>query len=180
MKKIIGKISDTILHILKIIVSVLCAAMLLLMFVEVIRRKLFDKTWVWSDELIRYMLVYVSLLGGAAAYKVKAFVGFDLILGKLPPVPASILNLVNNIIVTVFSALVTVVTYMRCQMPSTLRQVSPTMRIPMVYLYGIIGVGMLLIFLFSLENYMELIPQLRTALRDKKHKRSELEGGSEV
>lgn len=180
MKKMIGKITETILQVLKVIVSVLCAAMLLLMFTEVVRRYFFGKTWVWSDELIRYMLVYISLLGGAAAYKAKAFVGFDLILSKLPPVPASIVNLINNIIVTAFSALATVVTYLRCQMPSTLRQASPTLRIPMVYLYGVIGVGMLLIFIFSLENYIELIAQMKTALRNNKQKKSAPEGGNEA
>ena len=162
------KISNGVLKVLKVIVSVLCAAMLILMFAQVIWRKCFSVTWLWCDEVIRYMLVYASLLGGAAAFKAKAFVGFDLILSKLPPVPASIINLINNLIVTAFSLMVTVVTYIRCTMPSTLRQKSPTLKIPMVYMYGIIGVGMLLIFLFSIENYFHLIPKLKESIRAKK------------
>lgn len=166
--KIFGKVTNAIQFVLKVIVSVLCLAILALMFTEVIRRYFFGKTWNWSDELIRYMLVYLSMLGGAAAFKAKAFVGFDLVLNKLPPVAGAVVNLVNNTIVAIFSLFIAWCTYQRCILRSTLNQVSTVLKIPMVYMYGIIGVAMLLIFIFAVENYFELIPRLRTAIQNKR------------
>lgn len=165
--KLIRGITNGIQTALKAVVSLLCVAMLILMFAEVIRRYLFHQTWLWSDELIRFMLVYLSMLGGAAAFKAKAFVGFDLIQNRLKPVPAAVVNLINNGIVSVFSLFLTWCTYQRCILPSTLRQVSTSLKIPMVYMYGVIGVAMALIFLFSLENDLELVPRLRKAIAER-------------
>jgi len=168
--KILGKVTDGLNKVLKVIVSILCLCMLVLMFTEVVRRYMFGKTWVWSDELVRYMLVYISMLGGVVAYKSKAFVGFDLILNKLAPLPKAIMNIVINTIILALAAILAYSTYLRCIMPSTLRQVSQSLKIPMVYMYGVIGVAMLLIVIISIENYGVLIPALKKTIDEKNGK----------
>ena len=63
--KVYHKISNFLYQVLRWITVVTVVAMLVLMLVEVVRRYLFDKTFLWSDEIIRYLLLYCTFLGGA-------------------------------------------------------------------------------------------------------------------
>ena len=55
--KVYHKISNFLYQVLRWITVVTVVAMLVLMLVEVVRRYLFDKTFLWSDEIIRYLLL---------------------------------------------------------------------------------------------------------------------------
>ena len=71
-------------RLLRILACVTVIAMLVLMLIEVVRRYCFGRTFIWSDEVIRYLLIYCTFLGGAAAYYQKALVSFDLVTSRLP------------------------------------------------------------------------------------------------
>ena len=81
--KIYSKIMDILFNILKWITAVMMLFMVLLTFVEVLRRYFLSTNWAWSEELVRYLTVWCTFPGGAAAFRAGALVCFDLVLLKL-------------------------------------------------------------------------------------------------
>ena len=67
MKKIYFSVMDTIGKAIKFAVAAVLVLMALLMFVEVLRRYFWNQQFAWSEELIRYMAMWVAFLGGAVA-----------------------------------------------------------------------------------------------------------------
>ncbi len=65
-----SKLCNVVFSVLKWIVAVVMVFVVLLTFVEVIRRYFFHQNWVWSEVLAHYLIVWCTFLGGAAAYRV--------------------------------------------------------------------------------------------------------------
>jgi TRAP-type C4-dicarboxylate transport system permease small subunit len=61
------------------------AGMLLLVFVNVVLRYGFSSGIVMSEELSRFMLVWLSFVGGAAAMHSHSHIGMDSLVKRLPP-----------------------------------------------------------------------------------------------
>ena len=70
--KVYHKFANGCYRLLRVLACVTVIAMLVLMLIEVVRRYFFGRTFIWSDEVIRYLLIYCTFLGGAAAYYKKA------------------------------------------------------------------------------------------------------------
>ena len=65
--KFYTKLCDIVFNILKWVVAVVMVFRVLLTFVEVVRRYFLHRNWVWSEVLVRYLIVWCTFLGGAAA-----------------------------------------------------------------------------------------------------------------
>ena len=52
--------------------------------VQVLFRYVFNQSLFWSEELARYLLVWLSFLGASVAYRRKAHPGIDMLQAKLP------------------------------------------------------------------------------------------------
>ena len=66
------KLMDVIYSLIRICIAAALVVMVAVTFVEVIRRYVFGLSFIWSEELVRFLLVATSFLGGAAAYRAKA------------------------------------------------------------------------------------------------------------
>ena len=81
--RFIKKILDAIYIGVRYALAAILGFAILLTFFEVIRRYLFGKSFVWSEELMRYLFVYVGFIGGAAAFRDKGLACFDLVTKKI-------------------------------------------------------------------------------------------------
>lgn len=52
--------------------------------IEVLRRYFFGMSFDWSEELVRFLLIATTFIGGAVAYKKGSLVLFDVLLNRLP------------------------------------------------------------------------------------------------
>lgn len=66
-------------------VAVLMAATCAVTFSQAAGRYVFDFSLTWSEELSRFMMVWVSMLGGAVAARRRMHVGFEAATQALPP-----------------------------------------------------------------------------------------------
>ena len=64
---------------------VLFAGMVVIVFVNVVARYVFDSSIIVSEELARYFFVWASLLGAVFALAEGGHIGVDLVVKKLPP-----------------------------------------------------------------------------------------------
>ena len=168
--RIITKVLDAIYMVIRYAIAVILGVAILLTFTEVIRRYIFGKSFIWSEELMRYLFVYVGFVGGAAAFREKSLSCFDLISKKIKSQRAkAILDLVIN------TAIIGLVMFLGIKgvrvagLPSIAKQHSVGLGLSMKYVYMAIPIGCFLMAVFGLENYMEIIPRVigkKTAVED--------------
>lgn len=143
----------------KLIRAMLAAALVVMVIVtsmEVIRRYIFGLSFVWAEELVKFLLVGVTFLGGAAAYRAGGMAYLDLITSRFSGRAAQISGLVNNTIVIVVCAYLTYQGFSYTFSPMVSRMFSTGLKLNMVFVYITIPLGFLFIILFALEKYLEL------------------------
>jgi|TARA_B100001971_G_C18168191_1_gene525506 TRAP-type C4-dicarboxylate transport system permease small subunit len=67
-------------------------------FVEVIRRFVFQYSSVWGEETARYAFIYLVWIGAAAAVKDRAHIRIDIIFQFLPPRGVAFLYLLGDLL----------------------------------------------------------------------------------
>lgn len=159
--KVYSKICDVVFNILKWIVAIAMMFMVILTFVEVIRRYFFHTNWVWSEVLVRYLIVWCTFLGGSAAYRVGSLTNFDLIIQKFGRKGRAILELICTVIIVLLAAWLTKLGIDSFNKPSIVSQISTELHISMRWIYLGIPVGFASMVLFAIERLIKLIRDLK-------------------
>ncbi|WP_252314168.1 TRAP transporter small permease [Sinobaca sp. H24] len=100
--KIVIKILNGILH---WTITVFFLTMVFLVFFNVVLRYGFSSGITWSEEMSRYLFVWIVFLGAIVAYKEKAHLAVDVLIGALPRKLQKVLYTINNLIVITVLAL---------------------------------------------------------------------------
>jgi len=122
-----------------------------------IATRTFGAQAVYTDELARMLLVWITMLGGALAFARKAHLGVDFFVGKMHPAARKTLAVIVQGVIITLAVVVFIaggVVLARAQWTQAL----PTMPwITKGIVYSAIPVSGLFILLFSLENLMSII-----------------------
>jgi len=72
-------------------------------FVEVLRRFVFQYSSIWGEETARYAFIYLVWVGAAAAVRDRAHIRIDIIFKFLPPRGVALLYLLGDLVTLVFA-----------------------------------------------------------------------------
>lgn len=168
MYKVYHKFAKICYFVLEWIAVATVVAMLGIMSTEVVRRYLFGLTFIWSDEVIRILLIFCAYFGGAAAYYQHALVSFDLVTSRLSDKAQKVLQLVVNIILTVFFIFLIYYTYQKMTATSVVKSISTATGLSGAVPYYGIFAGLIFLLIFTIDFYPELI---RNALGKSEQKK---------
>jgi TRAP-type C4-dicarboxylate transport system permease small subunit len=157
MMKYYHKFTQLCFQVLRYLAALVVGAMLLLMLTEVVRRYLFSLTWSWSDEVIRYLVIYCTYLGGAAAYFKHGMVSFELVTAKLSKRTQDILLLINNVVLTAFFVFLIYYCFLKMTSPSVTKSISTASRLSAAVPYYGMFVGLIFLLIFTIDFYPGLI-----------------------
>ena len=158
--KTLRKISDTVYKAIMYSVSAVLAIMVLVAFVEVIRRYLFGKTFLWSDDLIRYLIIYVGFVGGAAAFRDDNLASLDLVTRHFPQKLQTVLELLVNTIVLAIVVFLMHYSFGAIESPGIKYSVGTVLRIAMWIPYLALPIGFSAMIFFAIEKYIKLFTKL--------------------
>lgn len=79
-----NKISIYLEKTLNIIMAIALAIMVVLVFGNVILRYFFNSGITWSEEMSRYLFVWLTFLGAISAFKNNEHLGVDMVIKRLP------------------------------------------------------------------------------------------------
>ena len=146
---------------IRILDSVLTKALILLMFAlvgsvlwQVFSRYLFASPSSWTEEVARFLLIWISLLGAVYAFRTGMHLGLDVLPKKLSGGSARALKVFTLLMVLMFSIAV-LVTGGAALVSLTweLRQYSAVLGLPMAFVYTVIPVAGLLICVYALAAF---------------------------
>ncbi len=138
---------------------ILMALMVINVTWQVMSRYIFQNPSSYTDELSRYMLIWLGMLGAAYVAGQDQHLAIDILPRKLSGIPKTRLMIVINALVLFFALAVMVlggsnlvyITYL-------LQQKSATLQVPLAFVYTIIPIsGLLVIYyqIFSIQNHLQ-------------------------
>ena len=134
--------------------------------IQVISRTFLPKTPSWTEELARYLFIYMVAFGSSVAVHKKEFVAVDLIIDFLPKIIRKLIELVINIVLLLFVTFVLLKSVLSFAILEY-RMVSTAMQVPMQYIYF----SMIILFgLLILSIVMEILYQVKEILSNKGEK----------
>nr|WP_010133363.1 TRAP transporter small permease [Microbulbifer agarilyticus] len=112
----------------------------------------------YTEEIARYLLVWIGLLGAAYAYRKQSHLGIDLLSNALHGRPKRLLQLFVVSVCLVFASMVMVYGGAKLVLLTfELEQRSAALNLPMGYVYSVLPLSGLLISVFALDQLLQLI-----------------------
>jgi len=112
----------------------------------------------WTEELARFLLVWVSLLGGAVAFGVKGHLGVDFFVGKFHEDTQKLTAVFVHLIVLFFAGSVFLYGGGRVVIDAlAMEQTTPALGLKMGHVYLALPISGLFMILYTLENLLETL-----------------------
>lgn len=121
----------------------------------------------WTEELARFLLVWVALLGGAVAFGTKGHLGVDFFVGKFHPDARKLMAIVGHVIVLFFAGAVFLYGGIRVVADAlAMEQMTPALGWKMGHVYLALPIAGVFMILFTVENLLEAIATPAVALQE--------------
>ncbi|MGI6034472.1 MAG: TRAP transporter small permease [Limnochordia bacterium] len=149
LQSAIKRIGDDVERILRVLLIGLMAVMTSIVFYEVVARYVFNAPTRWSEEMARYLLIWLALSGLGLAIRKKQHIRVDFLLNYLPEWLNVLAAIFRAVSVLLYAVVLLVAGYEFAVMNKT--QLSPAMGVPMYYVYLAVPVGATLIIFYLIE-----------------------------
>lgn len=154
-------------RILERILVIIMAVMVINVLWQVGSRYLLQSPSSFTDELARYLLIWLSMLGASYVTGKRMHLSIDLLSQKVNFQNRKKLNTLIYVIVAIFALLVMVVGGSRLvYVVSSLGQTSPALEIPLSVVYIVLPVGGLIIIYYSIMNILHPVEQDNESISD--------------
>src|SRR5690606_22469397 len=137
-----AKLENAIVKILYHVCALLMMVMATVVTAQVVSRYVFGNPFTWTEELARYVFVWMSMLGMAVGVKYGSHIALDILVKKLQGTPRKVLVAVNQLFILAFTVTLTYSGFKLVQLGT--RQTSPSLGLPMEWVYIVIPVSGLL------------------------------------
>ncbi len=116
----------------------------------------------WTEELAKFLLIWVSLLGGAVAFGRQSHLGVDYFVGKLDKSAGQWSRMVVHLVVLFFAIAVLVVGGMRVVSNTlAMEQTTPVLGWKMGHVYLALPIAGVFVILYTLESGLETLAAIR-------------------
>jgi len=152
------KVTKYIDKTLSYILIFLMAAMVLAVTWQVFTRFILREPSSYTEELARFLLIWIGLLGASYALRTRAHLGIDLISHKIKDSRRYFVEVVVYSMVILFAFFIMIIGGIRLVLLTfTLNQISASLGIKMGYVYLVIPLSGLLIIYYSLRFILNAI-----------------------
>lgn len=132
------KISNAVNTAAEYISAAALAAMTVVVFVQVAAR-IFAGSIKWSEELARYMMIYMVYLATSVGIKLHTHIEVDFLAVVLPKRGKEVLNIIAGVLTIIAGAVL--LYYGGRNVSITWKQASPAMQLPMGLIYFALPLG---------------------------------------
>jgi TRAP-type C4-dicarboxylate transport system permease small subunit len=128
-------------------------AMVVIIFAQVVARYALSNSLSWSEEIGRYIFVWMTFIGSAIAVRNKLHVALDMFVVRLPRSLQKLCLMISYVSMMIFTGVVIYGGYKFVLKGSN--QISAALQLPMHYVYLVLPIGGGLIFFYLLKNFFE-------------------------
>ena len=149
MKKVTSLLDFVLTRVLVLLMFCLVASVLW----QVFSRYVLGTPASWTEEVARFLLIWISLLGAAYAFRGGMHLALDLLPSKVTGKNADRLKALTILMIVLFSGSVLVVGgFGLVNLTWELKQYSAVLGLPMSYVYSVIPITGIMICLYALAS----------------------------
>lgn len=149
------KITNILDAVLKNALIILMVAMVTSVSWQVISRYIFSSPSSWTEEVARFLLIWIGVLGASYAFRTGVHLGLDVLPKKLTGMPATVLKMFTVLVVLIFAVLVLIVGGGNLVMLTwELKQYSAVLGLPIAFVYSVIPISGFLISFYAVALAM--------------------------
>ncbi len=126
-------------HLVAVVVVVLLMSMVAITSAGVLWRYGFNSALSWSEELARFLLIWISFLGAALAVYRDAHIGISVVFDRLPPLFQHWVERIVNVIILLFLGAILV--HGIKFLPDVSLRTAPTLQVRMTIPYLILPIS---------------------------------------
>ena len=130
------------------------------LFVNVFLRYVFNYTLAWSEELVREVIIYTTLIGCSAAIKQRKMIKIDASVQLLPKLKVP-LNFFSNLVTMIFAYMMIHYGWLMVALQHRTHQKTIIMQIPLAYLYVMLPLMGILMFIRTLQVIYQDVMELK-------------------
>ena len=146
MSSTLKRVEDVVRSALAVAVAVVLGLIAAICFVEVVRRP-FGGSFVWYDEFVGYLLVWLTFLGAVLARSHKQHIGVDNLIEKSSGAMRRTLVIANHVVMIAVHVVLLVYGYQLMSRFLTERAI--TVDVPMGIVYAVIPLSALLMLVIE-------------------------------
>ena len=154
MKEIFTVMKKVMTKLLAGIATILLSVMTLLVLYQVFTRYVLDSPAAFTEELVRYFLIWTGYIGAAYAFITREHMCLVLVRDNLKPQQRRILMIFLDVLILVFALLVITIGGFKLAV-SAQREYSALLGIPRSLVYGMAPVSGLFIIMAQIINIYE-------------------------
>ncbi|KPJ77933.1 MAG: C4-dicarboxylate ABC transporter substrate-binding protein [Deltaproteobacteria bacterium SG8_13] len=139
---------------------------LISLFVNVFLRYVFNYTLAWSEELVREVIIYTTLIGCSAAVKNRSMIKIDASVQLLPKLKVP-LTFFSNFVTLIFSLIVLYFGWKMALLQVQTEQKTIILQIPLVYIFSILPLMGAMMFIRTIQLFHQDIADLRGKSSEK-------------
>jgi len=123
---------------------VLMSAMTVILFIQVVMRRVFSSSLTWSEELARYMFIWLIYFGISYGAKIRKHIKIEAFLDIFPKKVRPCIVILGDVLFLVFALFIIYTSFQWVQRQIMLHQRSPALHVPMWVIYAAPFVGFIL------------------------------------
>ena len=153
ISKVISTISDMINKLISKVVILLLFFLSLLLGVAVFYRYALNDSIYWSNEVARYLLVYIVFLGSTMAHKHKNHIRIDMIFSIISSKTKRIVDIFIGVLFVAFWIMI-IVGCMKL-LPLFMMQTTATLGIPFAYAFAALPISAVIWILYCVDDILK-------------------------
>lgn len=146
-KNLYAKVGDGLDKISKSLAQLSVFVMVIVVILGVFMRYFMKSPLIWSDELAKYALVYMTFIGAPVALRSKGLAAMELVIEKLPQNLRKVAQIIVYILEILLIGFLFYYSIDLLFQDSVKNQISPGLQIPMTWVYFSLpfGIGLMLL-----------------------------------
>lgn len=144
-----SKLKNIIDNILFIFLSIIITTILICVSMQIFSRYFFSSPLVFTEELVRFLLIWLGLLGAGYTFGKKGHISLTLLLDKLPNKIQNIMNIIIEVLILIFAIFILLLGGINLILV-TKNQVSSVLSIPIWYVYLSAPISGLIIIFYQI------------------------------
>lgn len=145
----------------KALCILLMSGMTLLVFIQVVMRYVFKNSLSWSEELARYLFIWLIYIGISYGCKIMKHIKIDAGLKLFPKKARPYVVILGDILVLGFAIYIVVTGWQLVQLQITMHKVSPALRLPLQYVNAAPMVGFALAAIRQVQTIIYRVTELK-------------------
>lgn len=157
---ILEKLSLSLNSFIEYLLFGLGLSMTIVVATQVFFRYVLNQSLFWSEELARFLLVWLSFLGASVAYRRKVHPGIDVLTSRMPDIFHRLCAIIVHVVSLIFFL---VMIFYGCRFAYFVRlQISPALYVPKWIIFSIVPASGLI---FLIHGITFLVQELKRGSR---------------